>query len=233
MLNFAGHKSQHITYVDGLLLEQDCNDLVNQCLKNYDKLFTHGPTMGGYDPTMKSSMDFNFSVDNCVALGVEPFVFSECYAKVQNALQSAMALYLESYTDLHHSTGLYDSGFRLQHYAKNSGFYRRHHDGAPWDKEPVNRRVLAVIVYLNTVSKGGGTIFSEHGITVDAVAGRIAIFPATWTHPHSGLVPISNDKWIISTFIHCENPLKNEQTNGTEIKPREVSEEELNGILNV
>lgn len=226
MLNFIGHKSQHIAYVDNLLLEQDCTSLINECLRYHDKLFTHGPTMGGYDPTTKSSMDFNFSVENCNKLGVDSVEFGVQYIKVQEALKSAIALYLEAYSDLQQSTMLYDSGFRLQHYAKNAGFYRKHHDGAPWDKDPVNRRVLAIIVYLNNVDKGGGTGFPEHGLTVDAVAGRIAIFPATWTHPHAGLVPISNDKWIISTFIHCAVPQE-------VIQPREVSNEELESILNV
>ena len=225
MLKFSGHKSQHIAYVDGLLLEQDCTELISQCVKNYDKLFTHGPTVGGYDPTIKSSMDFNFSVETCNQMGVDSAEFGKQYVKIQDALRSAIALYLEAYYDLHYSTSLYDSGFRLQHYAKNTGFYRKHHDGAPWDKDPINRRVLAVIVYLNTVSSGGGTFFPEHDITVNAVAGRVALFPATWTHPHAGLVPISNDKWIISTFIHCE---KLQEI----IQPRQVSEEELDTLLN-
>ena len=224
MLNFVGHKSQHIAFVDNLLIEQDCSELISECLRHYDKLFTNGPTMGGYDPSTKSSMDFNFSVENCDAVGVDPSIFGKHHVKIHDALKSAIALYLEAYPDLQQSTGLYDSGFRLQHYAKNSGFYRRHHDGAPWNNEPVNRRVLAIIVYLNTIYKGGGTGFIEHGLTVDAVAGRIAIFPATWTHPHSGLVPISNDKWIISTFIHCEKPQEI-------IQPRQVSEEELTTLL--
>ncbi len=32
-------------------------------------------------------------------------------------------------------------------------------------------------------------------------AGRIALFPAVFTHPHESCVPITDDKWIISTFI--------------------------------
>ena len=27
-------------------------------------------------------------------------------------------------------------------------------------------------------------------------------FPATWTHPHESRVPISGDKWIVSSFIN-------------------------------
>lgn len=203
MINFAGHKSQHIAYFDNLISDEECDLLINECRLNYGKLFSLGPTISGVNTSIKSSMDFNFSPQMCNEAGVGSSIFDSAHASIQEGLQSAISLYIEQYPELQHSEGLYDSGFRLQHYHKNSGYYRRHHDGAPWDEEPFNRRVLAVIIYLNDVSRGGGTVFFEHGITVDAVKGRIAIFPSTWTHPHSGCVPVSGDKWIISTFIHC------------------------------
>ena len=57
-------------------------------------------------------------------------------------------------------------------------------------------------MYLNTVPKGGGTNFPLHDVTIDAVCGRISFFPANFTHPHAGLMPLSSPKYIISTFCY-------------------------------
>jgi hypothetical protein len=227
MISFAGHKSQHIAYADNLIPSEDCDALLEECRLNYGKLFAPGPTISGVNTSIKSSMDFNFSPESCRESGVGSSVFDLTYSSIRDGLQSAMSLYIEAYPELHHSEGLYDSGFRLQHYQKNGGHYRRHHDGAPWDQDPFNRRVIAVIIYLNDVSRGGGTTFLEHGITVDAVKGRIALFPSTWTHPHSGCVPVSGDKWIISTFIHCYRRGENIVT------PTQMSEEEIAKIVDM
>ena len=225
MIEFVGHKSQHIAYADGLIPNEDCDSLIEACKSNYEKLFSFGPTISGVNTSVKSSMDFNFSPETCKELGVNSSVFESTYMSIRDGLSSAIALYIEAYPELHQSEGLYDSGFRLQHYQKNGGYYRRHHDGAPWDQDPFNRRVFAVIIYLNDVARGGGTIFPEHDLTVNAVKGRIALFPSTWTHPHSGRVPVSGDKWIISSFIHCYRRGDNI------ITPTQMSDEEIAKIV--
>lgn len=227
MINFAGHKSQHIAYFDNLISNEQCDALIDECRLNYEKLFAPGPTISGVNTTVKSSMDFNFSPQTCSEVGVGSSAFDSAHASIQDALQSAIALYVESYPELQYSEGFYDSGFRLQHYYKNGGHYRRHYDGAPWDEDPFNRRVLAVIIYLNDVARGGGTMFLEHGLTVDAVKGRIAIFPSTWTHPHAGCVPVSGDKWIISSFIHCYRRGENV------IAPAQMSAEEIAAMIDM
>jgi hypothetical protein len=98
-----------------------------------------------------------------------------------------------------------DTGYQVQRYKQNSGFYNEHIDGSPWISGSTTR-TLGLILYLNTVQEGGGTNFPFHQTTVDAVAGRVAVFPAYWTHPHEGLMPLSSDKWIVSSFIRCVPP---------------------------
>ena len=236
MLKYAGKKSEHIAFIDDLLTEESCNEIIQECIKNYGQLFSAGPTIGGYNPSIKSSMDFHFYPEAYESLGINSPLLNKNYIAVQDAVSSAIALYVEKFPVLQQSPVLYDTGFRLQHYVKNNGFYRVHHDGSPWSMYPLNKRVLAVIVYLNTIDKGGGTGFPDHDLSINAVAGRVAIFPASWTHQHAGLVPISGDKWIISSFIHCDEPTENQgliEPKQTEITPRELSNEELDNILNV
>ena len=50
--------------------------------------------------------------------------------------------------------------------------------------------------YLNTVTDDGGTYFSNYDLTLDAVEGRLVIWPAYWTHFHKGIVSASQEKYI-------------------------------------
>ncbi|HEV2608445.1 MAG TPA: 2OG-Fe(II) oxygenase [Xanthomonadaceae bacterium] len=62
-------------------------------------------------------------------------------------------------------------------------------------------RYLVLLWYLNNVEKGGETVFCDIGMTIAPRAGRLLIFPPYWMFQHAGLPPISNDKYIISTYL--------------------------------
>jgi prolyl 4-hydroxylase len=68
------------------------------------------------------------------------------------------------------------------------------------------RRYLVMFYYLNDVEEGGETAFddkvSEYYLKVKSKQGRIVMFPPMWMYPHKGLKPISNPKYIISTYMH-------------------------------
>lgn len=62
-------------------------------------------------------------------------------------------------------------------------------------------RYLVFLWYLNDVSEGGGTEFPELDLTIQAKAGRLLMFPPYWMYQHLGQAPISNDKYILSTYF--------------------------------
>lgn len=70
------------------------------------------------------------------------------------------------------------------------------------------KRFLVMFYYLNDVAEGGETLFNdvadrpEDEIKVNPKRGRIVIFPPMWMYPHKGCMPISNPKYIISTYCH-------------------------------
>lgn len=200
-IEFPGGKRCHIGVVKGIIPADVCTTLVAECVRYYDKLFYPGTTMSGVSPHVKLSMDFNFGDKGPLPDDVPNTVFSKMHAEIDVALRASIAAYVDEYQELHYAPRLYDSDYRLQHYPVAGGYYRRHYDGAPWDSGSLNQRVLGVVMYLNTVARGGETAFPEHDIKVPAIAGDVAIFPASWTHPHRGCVPISNAKWMISSFI--------------------------------
>lgn len=66
------------------------------------------------------------------------------------------------------------------------------------------RRFLVMFFYLNNVAEGGETAFIgiDHDLRVQPKTGRMLCFPPMWTHPHAGLPPISNTKYIAGTYLH-------------------------------
>jgi hypothetical protein len=92
--------------------------------------------------------------------------------------------------------------FNLQRYAPGEGFYSWHCDWNTSDEatEPI-RRVLAWILYLNTVPDGG-TEFHWQDHHVEAVKGKLAIFPAGLSHLHRGRISESHTKTIATGWIN-------------------------------
>jgi len=61
-------------------------------------------------------------------------------------------------------------------------------------------RYLVFLWYLNDVEVGGETWFPELELKISPKAGRLLMFPPYWMFQHAGLAPVSNDKYIISTY---------------------------------
>lgn len=64
-------------------------------------------------------------------------------------------------------------------------------------------RYLVMFTYLNDVEEGGETEFlSNDEFTVKPICGRMVVFPPSLLFPHRGKKPISNNKYILSTYLH-------------------------------
>jgi prolyl 4-hydroxylase len=62
------------------------------------------------------------------------------------------------------------------------------------------RRFLSFMFYLNDVETGGETLFQ--GLTIHPKCGRLVVFPPMWMFPHKGCHPVSNEKYILTTYLH-------------------------------
>jgi hypothetical protein len=62
-------------------------------------------------------------------------------------------------------------------------------------------RILLFMFYLNDVEEGGETEFYYQDLKVSPKAGRMVIAPAYFTHTHRGNSPISNDKYILTSWV--------------------------------
>ena len=64
------------------------------------------------------------------------------------------------------------------------------------------KRCVAMLFYLNSVPVGGQTTFPFQGQVFRPTQGYVTVFPPTWEYPHAGQAPISNTKYIMSTYLH-------------------------------
>lgn len=100
------------------------------------------------------------------------------------------------------SNALVTKEFMIQRYIKNKGRYIYHNDSCvEWNNKKY--RLITYLFYLNTVDEGGQTEFwGEYKIKPEA--GKLLLFPASWVYPHRGMMPISNNKYIITGWLYVQ-----------------------------
>ena len=95
----------------------------------------------------------------------------------------------------------------------NQGYHGWHQDWAV-HRPDFSRRLLVGMIYLNDVEEGGetGFLIKEDGeyIKVKPKTGTLIIHPASWPFIHKGYMPLSSDKYILTTWL-CWKDLSQEQ----------------------
>jgi hypothetical protein len=127
--------------------------------------------------------------------------WQDVFQKIHPKIQSCIGHYL-SRSPILSSLKLQASGYKIQMYPQHEGYFRWHADSVGGN---TGDRVVAMILYLNTVEKGGETEFFHHKLKVTPRAGHLLLFPAGWNYMHCGHMPESGAKYIISTFIKIKH----------------------------
>ena len=93
--------------------------------------------------------------------------------------------------------------FRMKRYEPNEGIFDTHVDVRDY-KSAI--RFLVFFLYLNDAEsddrQDGATEFPTLGLMSPRKAGSILMFPPLWTYPHAGLMPTSNPKYIVGSYLH-------------------------------
>ena len=112
---------------------------------------------------------------------------------ISRILNAKTSIYIDTFRSTHIVNEFsVEMGYNLQRYNPSQGYHLLHCENSGRGME----RVLAWTLYLNTVTDGGGTYYPEYDKTIDAVEGRLCIFPAFWTHAHKGIVSNTETKYI-------------------------------------
>ena len=91
------------------------------------------------------------------------------------------------------------SDYSVRVYYKGQGKFLEHVDQSAG---PNVIRTFGIILYLNTVDDGGETDFMDYKLKIKPEAGKLVIFPCNYLFRHEGTVPLSEDKYIITSFLN-------------------------------
>ena len=89
--------------------------------------------------------------------------------------------------------------FNVQKYSKGDHFSEVHSERSSL---PQSDRLFAWMTYLNDVDDGGKTNFAHYDIKIKPEIGKTLIWPAEWTHAHSGEIINSGIKYIITGWMN-------------------------------
>ncbi|WP_419147301.1 2OG-Fe(II) oxygenase [Pseudoalteromonas 'SMAR'] len=92
---------------------------------------------------------------------------------------------------------------QAQRYQVNKGGYPYWHSEVypQHDHNEALHRVLLFMFYLNDVEEGGETEFYYQNRKIAPKRGSMVIAPGYFTHTHRGNMPISNDKYILTSWV--------------------------------
>lgn len=178
----------------GNLSRETCREIVATFEKDKANQVP-GRTLHGALPDVKRTTDLLISKN-----GLWQDIDAAVFDKLRGAIEEYVSVIPHEHDlkDILTST-LRDRGYLIHKYDKLDGFYHWHNDflvlsNGQW-------RVLTFLWYLNDVEEGGETEFID-GTTIKPEAGKLLIFPATWSLKHRARRPLSGDKYVMTGWLY-------------------------------
>ena len=145
------------------------------------------------DVELKDSYDLHMKLDDD----------NEISISIRNALLPRIDKYIQSNPQLNLlPRWKYQNVYNLQKYNPGMGFHSLHCENTGAKPKHSVNRLAAWMIYLNTITNGGGTYFDNYDLTMNAVEGRCVIWPAYWTHFHKGIVSKTETKYIATGWFN-------------------------------
>ena len=147
---------------------------------------------GGVDESQKKTTDIPIKPKQ---LEQEKYKIFKTYI---NNVVNCFNDYKEQWPFLNTIKGMEIGTFNLQKYSPGGHFSAVHTERG---SSSTMHRVLAFMTYLNDVEEGGETSFHYYDINVQPKKGKTIIWPAEWTHAHSGGIVKQGCKYIVTGWI--------------------------------
>ena len=98
-------------------------------------------------------------------------------------------------------TGIYYPMWEIHKYEKGVGHYESWHVEGSHQFEYGNRMFVSMF-YLNDVEEGGRTVFPYSKTAIKSEVGKHFTFPCFWPYVHYAQTPVSNDKYILTSWMN-------------------------------
>ena len=170
-----------------------CKNIIDFFEKNKN-LQTKGQTSSGVNEEIKKSTDITINPNDLTKDGYS--VFNDYFKKLNECYLD----YKEQYPFLNTFLKKIHIGhFNVQKYLAGDHFARLHSERTSFSSL---HRIFAWMTYLNDVEDGGTTDFDYYKIKIKPEVGKTLIWPAEWTHAHTGSVLKSGSKYIITGWMN-------------------------------
>ncbi len=189
------------------LSSEICKEII-EIFEASDKKY-HGHTIGGIHKSIKSTTDLLMGDPEWNK--INNILRNELYYNLKKHLSALNTS--EDFKSKYNCTTLDDykigfenvniDQFMAQKYNANDGRYIYHTDSLI-EFSKSRSRFMTYLWYLNDVVEGGETTFYGE-YQIKPTAGKLILFPACWTFPHCGKMPISSDKYIITGWIYTSS----------------------------
>jgi hypothetical protein len=161
-----------------------------------------GKTAIGYLPEVKNTTDFCIPV-----ITTSDSIWFEINNILNHELHKHLDIYVEKIkkqynANLLHCSFLFEDTFMIQKYEQNKGQYVYHEDFNLTIQEQ-KYRMVTFIWYLNDVEEGGETEFWG-SYRIKPKKGHLLLFPCGWFYNHTGKMPISSSKYIITGWLYTQ-----------------------------
>ena len=182
-----------VVVLDDVLAADECDELIARCAPRLQRSTTVDPQRGTHEVIADRSSDGTY-----FPLNADPLI-----ARLDQRIAALMNWPLEN-----------GEGLQILHY-RQGGQYTPHFDYFP-PQDPGSaqamavggQRVASLVMYLNDVEAGGGTVFPELNLTVMPRKGAAVYFeycnslgqldPLTL---HGGLPVLGGEKWIATKWM--------------------------------
>ena len=179
-----------IAVFDNRATSEECNSIVKWFLDNEDR-HVDGMVYGNKQTSNQTIKDFK------IARQIYPLPQDSVSDLITKIIFKGFSDYSNIYP-FPHNQPLCAKDYSVRVYHKDTGCFKEHIDQVAGTVT----RIFAVIFYLNDVEEGGETEFPQLEVKVSPVKGRLLIFPCNYLFRHSGNIPISDDKFVITAFIN-------------------------------
>ena len=191
--------SQQIHFIGCWNLENDklCNEIIN-FFENNKNLQKPGISGKGKDVKIKKTTDITVLPED---LKKPKFEILKQYI---DALHKCFLDYQNQWSFLKSMLNTVNvPAFNIQKYSRGDHFASLHSERTSLESL---HRLFAWMTYLKDVNDGGQTNFSHYGIKIKPEIGKTLIWPAEWTHAHTGEILKSGTKYIVTGWIHFPIP---------------------------
>lgn len=179
-----------------------CDDII--LMYELENIKYPGQTISGVNKVVKDTTDMIIPKKDIKWNKIEDFLYTELSNSLKEYLDfinyNAKVDHNDTY-NFFDTDKLHIDYFMVQKYNQREGKYVYHNDSNV-EHSNNRHRVLTYLWYLNDVEIGGETEFWNGIYEIKPKKGKLILFPACWSYPHRGKMPLSSDKYIITGWFY-------------------------------